>query len=303
MDATFTPFTPPAHQIDEIIDALGSPDNTLREVANEYQTTLEAITLWMTRPDIARRLDNIQSAVARRTRLIATNFLPGVTRLLNSIINQHLADEYEHEPQPLTAEPRRHRENARKAGLLLFRLAKFVESPARDHPDRPPQPTSPSRPSPNPPPTNPHLSPRLDASMPHALLPSADSPLPDTPPLRAAPSASLPYLVAQASGLSPSRATSASTAALPADASAILPNLPPHSPNACLSLASPQPPPQTPRFSTSNRPVPAPPNQASLHMYVDTPSPRCTLMGSGRGDSIFLLSRERHTPAPPPCSG
>ncbi|MFA6046351.1 MAG: hypothetical protein WC718_15310 [Phycisphaerales bacterium] len=136
MDATFTPFTPSPALAAQVIDALGSPDNTLRDVAADFSTTLEALTLWMTRPDIAARLDAIQSAVTRRTRLMATNFLPGVVRLLNSIIDHYHEDEHEREPQPLAPEPRRHRENARKAAALLIRLAKLTGTPSpREHPN------------------------------------------------------------------------------------------------------------------------------------------------------------------------
>ena len=141
MDETFTPFTPSPAVATEVIDALGSPDNTLRDVAVDFKTTVEALTLWMTRPDIAARLDAIQSAVTRRTRLMATNFLPGVVRLLNSIIDHYSEDEHEREPQPLAPEPRRHRENARKAAALLIRLARLTgtSSPReRPNPSAPP---------------------------------------------------------------------------------------------------------------------------------------------------------------------
>ncbi|MFA6046378.1 MAG: hypothetical protein WC718_15445, partial [Phycisphaerales bacterium] len=129
MDATLTPFTPTREIADQVIDALGSPDNTLREVASDFNTTVEALTLWMTRPDIADRLNAIHSAVTYRSRLIATNFLPGVVRLLNSIIDNHLADEHGHEPVPLSREPRLHRENVRKAAALIFRISHALAPP------------------------------------------------------------------------------------------------------------------------------------------------------------------------------
>lgn len=186
-----TPFNPAPEIVDALIDELGSPDCTLRDIANEYKTTLEALTLWLSRDDIAARLNNIESAVCRRTRLIATNFTPCVARLCTIIVSNHFEDEHELDPGPVTNEPRRRsRDGARKAGALLLRLARLFPS------------TSPPRSKP-------------DASMPHASMPSSSSPsAPGTAALRADPSipsspsspasSDLPNLVARASAPCPS---------------------------------------------------------------------------------------------------
>ncbi|MBX3357913.1 MAG: hypothetical protein KF745_05750 [Phycisphaeraceae bacterium] len=122
-------FSPSPDRIDSILDALADPDVTLREVAEIHSTTLEALTLFITRPDIAERLRLIESAVAHRTRLIAVNFLPSVVKTLNRILDEHNAEE-SHVPIPATnlralEYRRRARETARRAASLLLRLSRF----------------------------------------------------------------------------------------------------------------------------------------------------------------------------------
>lgn len=178
-----TPFTPSPAVAAQVLEALGNPDFTLRDVSRQHKTTVEALALWMTRPDIAARLHAIHSAITHRASLMANNFLPGAVKLLVSIINNHLADEHAHEPQPLAPEPRRHRENARKAANALVRLARLSAAPADDT-RTPPAHDTPENIQTSRAPTH--------APMPHASLPSSLT------------TASLPHLVAQAFRPSPS---------------------------------------------------------------------------------------------------
>ena len=170
-----TPFNPSPETTDALIDDLGSPDLTLRDVAGTYKTTLEALTLWMTRADIATRINNIESAVARRTRLIATNFLPSTVQLLNQILN----NQHEEEREPSTsAERRRTRDSARKAATLLYRLARFTPGAAPAPPGSPGGPRRSSAPAM---PSSP--SPHLESLAPQPIVPpSLASHTPPTPP-------------------------------------------------------------------------------------------------------------------------
>jgi hypothetical protein len=158
-------FDPPAPIADAIIDALGDPTYTLRDVASMFETTVEHITRWMQREDIRDRLDAIEAAVARRTRLFAVNALPMLVQaLIAQIQNQH------HEESHALLKPgdtksadllRRARESTRKAASLLARIAKFT--PGQSVPGQPtpgtlksPKKTSPSPASfPNPAPNTP----------------------------------------------------------------------------------------------------------------------------------------------------
>jgi hypothetical protein len=132
-------FDPPAPIADAIIDALGDPTYTLRDVASMFETTVEHITRWMQREDIRDRLDAIEAAVARRTRLFAVNALPMLVQaLIAQIQNQH------HEESHALLKPgdtksadllRRARESTRKAASLLARIAKFT--PGQSVPGQP----------------------------------------------------------------------------------------------------------------------------------------------------------------------
>ena len=70
---TLDSFRPSKECTEGILTALSDPDATLRDIATHFDTTLEALTAWMKREDIQERLDNLDSAIAARTRLLATN--------------------------------------------------------------------------------------------------------------------------------------------------------------------------------------------------------------------------------------
>lgn len=157
-------FSPDPDTADSLIDQLGSPDITLSDVAEMNNVSIEALTLWMIRPDIARRLNNIESAILRRTRLIATNFLPAAAKVLHSILINHESQEHTLPEPSHTA-----RDVARKAASLLHRLSRPAPlSRAVSHPSN----------SANSPQAPPPASPSLDASMPPASCPPLPSPLP-----------------------------------------------------------------------------------------------------------------------------
>jgi hypothetical protein len=61
-------------------DPRPTPTLTIRDVAELNDTILESLTLWMSHPVIAAHLDNFESAIARRTRLLALTYLPAARR-------------------------------------------------------------------------------------------------------------------------------------------------------------------------------------------------------------------------------
>src|SRR5690349_17441361 len=130
-----TPFSLPEAAISRILSDLGRPDYTFRDIAEMHGTNADALTIWLTRPDIEARLAAIESAIARRTRLIATNYLPSAVKTVTRILDEY-NDEESHRPIdpriPQHGELRRRsRETARRAASLLLRLAKFHQSPPR----------------------------------------------------------------------------------------------------------------------------------------------------------------------------
>lgn len=167
-------FSPDPDTADSLIDQLGSPDITLSDVAEMNNVSIEALTLWMIRPDIARRLNNIESAILRRTRLIATNFLPAAAKVLHSILINHESQEHTLPEPSHTA-----RDVARKAASLLHRLSRPAPLSSAVSPTS--KSINPPKSPPAPPPTSassPSASPDLDASMPPASCPPLPSPLP-----------------------------------------------------------------------------------------------------------------------------
>ncbi|MBX3359813.1 MAG: hypothetical protein KF745_15465, partial [Phycisphaeraceae bacterium] len=135
-----------------------------------HHTTVEALVLWFAEPEIAERLDQIESTIARRTRIVASNFLPAATIALGRSIDEHNSDEAHFPVRPGDQRGlelrRRSRETARRAAALLLRLANFTPGPRRF--------TSTPRPAPAPSPT-PTPSPTLSAP---SSLPNSSTPAP-----------------------------------------------------------------------------------------------------------------------------
>ncbi len=124
MGTDVLPFEPSGEKADALIQWLGSPDVTLRDVAEMHEVSVEALALWMARPEVAGRLRRIESAVTRRTRLIAANYLPAVANMLHAMIINHESREHSSEQPRESA-----RETAKSAAALLMRLAKEAGGP------------------------------------------------------------------------------------------------------------------------------------------------------------------------------
>ncbi len=130
-------FDPAPDLASRAIDLLVSVDLTFREIAEQFNTTAEALAAWISRPDIADRLDTIESAGCRRTRLVATNCLPPVVEVVARIITEFAAAERRrpaipNNPTNLHALELRRRvqETARRACSLITRLTRIAPRPA-----------------------------------------------------------------------------------------------------------------------------------------------------------------------------
>ncbi|MCC6952305.1 MAG: hypothetical protein IT433_12785 [Phycisphaerales bacterium] len=251
------PFSPDPAQTDALISAIASDFNSsLAGIAEEYNTTLESLTLWMTRPDIAERLDALQSACAARVRLVAANFLPLAVETLRSV----LADFRELHCNTLcdTSSPRaiatraRAAENARRAASTLLRLAHFTPRGWR-HPTAPLAPAEPA-PSRQTSPASPPVPIPADvaplANAPHSPSPTsspvAAHPAPHTPaattraPHPAGPRSPLVAAPVRTAPEPPSRVAPEPSALNP---SAPAPAEPAATPVSCPLTPKPRPPP------------------------------------------------------------
>src|SRR5688572_16639307 len=73
-------------QTTALVDALCDADKRLATIALEFNTTVEALSLFTMRPDIAARLDAVMNVFSRRVRLYAANVLPAAVNALHETI-------------------------------------------------------------------------------------------------------------------------------------------------------------------------------------------------------------------------
>ncbi len=134
---TFAPgTTPPKHIIDalrfnppeaiasKILTDLCRPDCSLQDIAERANTTLESLTLWMTRPDISARLDGFEAAIARHARLGILACVPCMIDASARILREYQEAESDiHGPAMKTVTTScRNRQTALDAQKLLLRL-------------------------------------------------------------------------------------------------------------------------------------------------------------------------------------
>ncbi|MBX3390259.1 MAG: hypothetical protein KF691_12495 [Phycisphaeraceae bacterium] len=130
----------PGHEKDLFL-ALADPHASLIDVANEFKVSLEALSVWMVRPDIAARLESIAEASVVRARFVAKSFLPAAARTAGRILALHQIVR-RHNPKSLARDSnneRRFDKTAIQAGILLARLATFGEKPPPRKTGSPPQ--------------------------------------------------------------------------------------------------------------------------------------------------------------------
>lgn len=186
-DPTALFFDPGEQQTADIIEAVLSPVSSLTSIAADHGTSLHAITNWLTRPDIAARIDATESVCARRLRAVAVNHLPIAVGAITHTIR---ACDYEESHVPAKElnhfeAKRRTRETMLRASRLLLRFANFQPGalPTRLFRPTTPSPTSPTSPTTQtdfapqpreqPAPPAPHLSLRIE---PISESPEADAP-------------------------------------------------------------------------------------------------------------------------------
>ncbi|MFN9974509.1 MAG: hypothetical protein ACK58T_31920, partial [Phycisphaerae bacterium] len=88
----FPIFSPDETTAAAIIDHYAAQDLTLRDIADKYETTLESLTLWLARPDIAHRLHALESACAARARLVVANNLAAIANKLLHLLDEAKLD-------------------------------------------------------------------------------------------------------------------------------------------------------------------------------------------------------------------
>jgi len=82
----FNPRDP--RQIQSILDLFTNPDLSLRDIADQSNTTLQALTLWLARPDITEQLLDLECASVRRARFNISFALPKIANALSQSLEQ-----------------------------------------------------------------------------------------------------------------------------------------------------------------------------------------------------------------------
>ncbi len=130
-----SPFNPDPATTDALLQSIAADYSlSLTDIAAQHNTTIEALTAWLTRDDIDERLTAIESACARRARLTAANHLPAVAHVAKQALEEasdvlRLPPDYR--TQHSIALRIRATESARKAAALLLRIANFTPGPRR----------------------------------------------------------------------------------------------------------------------------------------------------------------------------
>jgi hypothetical protein len=183
-------FNPSATTAATIVNELASNEITLLDIADRHETTLEALTLWMIRPDIAERLNALESACARRARLTVANSLNAIANTLLHLLAEAKDDHASVHRVPAAthhafAARMQSRESARKAANLLLRIARYT--PLADN-----APPTPHHPKKNPTRQRdvsdaPLAPPPRSAQPTHAATPTTPTTAPVTHPSAATP--------------------------------------------------------------------------------------------------------------------
>jgi len=123
----FAPRDP--QEIQAVLDLFTDPDLSLRDIAEENNTTIHALSLWLARPDIAEQLLDLECASVRRARFNISFALPKIANALSQSLEQATA-EAEHLDRlaknfPCFTLRLRYRENIRKSVAHLLRISGF----------------------------------------------------------------------------------------------------------------------------------------------------------------------------------
>jgi hypothetical protein len=139
--ATPQPLSTPAAAA-AIITDLTDPAASLHDIAARHKTTIEQLTLFITRPDIAERLETLHTAAASRARLLATSFLNKAIATLVRVMDSATSESQQaHTNTSASSHPTseiRHQtslESARRAASRLISLANFRPIPLFTRPE------------------------------------------------------------------------------------------------------------------------------------------------------------------------
>ncbi len=192
----FAPSSP--EQLEHVLTDLTSPDLSLRNVAQNFDTTPGALAAWMTLPEVQLRLDQLESAAARHSRITAASALPravcALTELVADYTSALLNDNSSRHPpslfSPADEHRRRRAESTRRAAWLLYRIATFYPGQPRvRQPNDTPRahPTTPAATSTTRPTVTPAITPEITLAAAADFLArnlpelTAQDPIPQTP--------------------------------------------------------------------------------------------------------------------------
>ena len=196
--AQFIDFQPTQEGASDILCALTDPDQTLREIAHRFHTTLDALADWLDSPPVLQRVEKMKRVAASRDALILAAHFRAALAVLVSLIEAHQHDE-QHipvDPQNLKSVTQRDRRRAaaRLAASQLIRLTRSgcrgrAGSSPLDHGGAPTPQTTPAAPHSTPSPahpltSSPHTSrpPTPDLTTHNIETPPSPTPKRDTQP-------------------------------------------------------------------------------------------------------------------------
>jgi hypothetical protein len=123
----------------DLICELADPSNSLEDICAAQGISLEALSLWMARPDVAQRLDLVQTTAMNRARFIGRLTLPTAAQSAANIINAHkLRPQKPTIDSAFDSDLHRANETMLKAARFLQRLtAEPAPKPRRRHSEAP----------------------------------------------------------------------------------------------------------------------------------------------------------------------
>jgi len=124
-----TNFIPTDHERRVLLELLQSPQESLVSIANEFDITLAALTIYLATDDAATLFAQADLANARRARTAATAQLEQCIGALSLMISGWVSDvthNLRRETPKSRREQDREQESTRRAATLLYRIANFT---------------------------------------------------------------------------------------------------------------------------------------------------------------------------------
>lgn len=174
-------FNPPPNKCAEVLEDLTDPGHSLRSIAVRHSISVEALSLWLARPEVAESLAAMHTAAAQRAQLVATIQLTRAVPVLLTSIQAYESEEA-HFPLQNSSVAIRARVMHRSAALRAIHLLHTIA-----HPTNAPRKQAPS------PPAQRHHAPSTASSLTQAPFPASHpqpSPTPAPQPAHASPPAS-----------------------------------------------------------------------------------------------------------------